>query len=88
MKTPVKGKTTAAAPDFAAYVAARDAADNALANIRTIRTDAKEAKETIKTSEPSIMKAMTEAGGRLVVGDSLLEFTKGKQVRVTTVAVA
>ncbi len=81
-------KKETAAPDFAAYTAARNTADNALASIRTIRADAKEAKALIAKAEPAIKKAMDAAGGRLVVGDSLLEFTKGRQIRVSTVAVA
>jgi hypothetical protein len=79
-------KKEAAGPDFAAYVSARDASDNALEKIREIRAGAKDAKALIAKTEPSIMGAMDAAGGRLVTGDTLLEFTKGRQVRVTTVA--
>lgn len=81
-------KKEAVAVDYPAYITARNASDNALANIRTIRADAKEAKAVIASSEVAIKKAMDEAGGRLVVGDSLLEFTKGRQIRISTVAVA
>ena len=76
------------AVDIAAYVADRTTSDNALVNIRAIRAAALNAKEAIANAEADVKKAMTEAGGRLVVGNSLLEFTKGKQIRISTVAMA
>lgn len=81
-----KEAKAAVAVDFAGYTGARDASDNALAKIRAVRAEAASAKEIIATQEPLVKAAMTEAGGRLVVGDTLLEFTKGNQVRITTVA--
>ena len=79
---------TKEAVDIAAYVEDRTTSDNALVNIRAIRAAALNAKEAIANAEADVKKAMTEAGGRLVVGNSLLEFTKGKQIRISTVAMA
>ena len=81
------GKKEAAPVDFGAYVTARNASDTALESIRGIRAGAKEAKVLIAKTEPALKKALDEAGGRLVVGgDTLLEFTKGRQIRITAVA--
>lgn len=80
-------KKEKAAVDMAAYVENRVKADSALANIRTIRAEAKDAKGWIAQNEAAVKKALDEAGGRLVVGETLMEFTKGRQIRLTAVAV-
>ena len=81
-------KKAKSAMDFNDYIANRAASDNSLAEIRVIREAAKEAKQWLKDNEDDARAALTEGGGRLVVGESLLEFTKGGQIRITTVAVA
>jgi hypothetical protein len=84
----VTKKATKLAVDFDEYIANRTAADNALAEIRTIRGSAKEAKEYLAENEDAARAELKEGGGRLVISNSLLEFTKGGQIRITAVAVA
>lgn len=73
---------------FADYIANRGASDTALAQVREVRAAAKDAKEWLAVNEANARKALEKAGGRLVVDKSLLEFTKGGQIRITAVAVA
>lgn len=74
--------------DFGAYATHRANNDTALAQIREIRATQKSSKEWLKKNEGEARKALAAAGDRLVAGNYLFEFTKGGQIRITTVAVA